>query len=68
MRHADACIMFENEHLMKIIPKYAAEKKMEKVSVKNLNEYISTCLWNVMMPWSDEPLFMSDLTSLAAVP
>lgn len=54
--------------MMKVLPKKIAEKKMDKVGMKNMNEYIVSTLRNVMMPRLDYPLDLSDITMLSSVP
>ena len=64
---SNASIMFENFHIMRIIPKYLNAKEIVKVTIKNMYEYISS-IHNLMMPSRSDAIFLSDITSLAVTP
>ena len=67
-KYSDAAIMFQNERMMKFIPKWIDDKKVKIISMKNLNEYISWCLKNILWPIPDEKISLYDITELAPVP
>jgi tubulin delta len=67
-KYSDAVIVFQNEEMLKIIPKWIDDKKIQSVSMKNLNEYISVCLKNVFVPCSDEKISLYDIIELAPAP
>ena len=43
-KYSDAVVIFENEGMIKSIPKLINGKKIQSVSMKNINEYISVWL------------------------
>ena len=50
MEYSDLAILFENEHMLNVIPKYLNQKKEDIVTMDNMNEYITSSLINIMAP------------------
>ncbi|CAI2370031.1 unnamed protein product [Moneuplotes crassus] len=67
-KYSDSVIIFENESMLKLIPKCIDGKKVHSISMKNLNEYISVCLKNILTPCSDEKISLYDICELSPVP
>lgn len=67
-KYSDSVIIFQNEDMMKTIPKWIDDKKAQNVSMRNLNEYISVWMKNIFVPRSDEKISLYDICELAPVP
>ena len=49
-QNADACLLFQNDHILKLLSKATSNKKSSvPVSMHNLNEYIASCLEKIVM-------------------
>ena len=64
----DAAITFENDHLIKMLPKAITLKKMEVLTMRNLNEYIATALKQIMLPQHGQKGSLFDISFLTSVP
>jgi cell division GTPase FtsZ len=79
--NADACLLFQNENIMRTLSKLVTMKAAgvgmkdhhalnmaSTITMKNLNESIVTVLKHVMQPAKEEKFDFSDIMNLASMP